>query len=523
MEDSRQKHIIKGVLLLGFVLLMVLMILGFSNILIYFNSGAERESMLHSEFQSQQTYVPQVIWSPLKNQGRYIHKEALEKIEKDYIKSWYVKSIGLKNNSSYGVDDYYTDSSRVNLYHTISYNKQQNIFIDGTTLSHKLTLKFYSEDGTLVVFTDDNVKRYQRVYKKNKLQFIVRDTSSYKVMMLLEDGFWRVRHLQKIKLGMSTSIPISIPSFNANDLIRAENDKIIVANKQYIIKGINYYPKDLPWAMFSDAFDASIIEADFNHIKKIGLNTVRIFVPYAEFGKSNVSKEKLNKLEQVLDIAQKQQLKVIVTLFDFYGDYTVLNWTETHSHAREIVSAFKNHTAILAWDVKDEPDLDFKTRGKLEVTEWLVQMLALIKEIDKNHMVTVGWGKLENAHLLKNEVDIVSYHYYKSATSFIKKYKLLKARIPNKPLVLQEFGETSYRLLWNPFVNGDQAQADYHKKMQTYFRKDTLAFMSWCLYDYDTIPASVVGNLYWRKRRQQYFGFISTKGKPKQSYLFITY
>jgi len=521
MEVNKQKKIIKAVLILGFVLLMLLMILGFSNILIYFNSGAERESMLHSEFQTQQTYVPQVIWTPLKNNGRRVHKEALGKIEKDYIKSWYVKSIGLKNNSSYGVDDYYTDSSRVNFYQAISYNKRQNIVIDGTTLSHKLTLNFYSEDGTLVVFTDDNVKHYQRVYKKNKLQFIVRDTSSYKVMMLLEDGFWRVRHLQKIKLGKSTSIPSAISS--SIDWIKAENDKIIEDNKQFIIKGINYYPKDLPWAMFSDAFNPSTVEADFKRIKKIGLNTVRIFVPFVEFGKSNVSKNKLNKLEQVLDIAEKQQLKVIVTLFDFYGDYTVLNWTETHTHARRIVGVFKNHPAILAWDVKNEPDLDFKARGQLEVTEWLMQMITLIKEIDKNHMVTVGWANLENAHLLKDEVDIVSYHYYKSASSFIKKYNRLKARIPNKPLILQEFGKTSYQLIWNPFVNGDRAQANYHKKMQAHFRKDTLAFMSWCLYDYDTIPSSVVGKLFWRKRRQQYFGFITTQGVPKQSFSFITY
>lgn len=516
METNKQKKIIKGVLLLGFILLMLLMILGFSNILIYFNSGADRESMLHSEFQTEQTYVPHVIWSPLRNQGRRVHKEALEKIEKDYIKSWYVKSIGYKNNLPFGIDDYYTDSSRVNLYHAIAYNKQQNLVIDGTTLNHNLTLNFYSEDGTLAVFTDNSVKQYQRVFKRNKLQFIVKDTSSYKVMMLLEDGFWRVRHLQRIKSKERISIP------DPSGWIKAEKDQIIVANKQFIIKGINYYPKELPWAMFSKAFNPLKIDTDFERIKNIGLNTVRIFVPYVAFGKSNVINSKLNKLEQILDIAEKQQLKVIVTLFDFYGDYTVLNWTETRSHARKIVAMFKNHAAILAWDIKNEPDLDFKSRGELEVTEWLSQMLTLIKEIDTNHLVTVGWAHPKNAHLLKNEVDIVSYHYYKSANSFIKNHLQLKARVANKPLVLQEYGKSSYQFFWNPFVDGNQEQARYHKKMQAHFKKDTLAFMSWCLYDYDTIPSSVVGDLFWRKRRQQYFGFITTQGIPKQSFSFIT-
>jgi len=517
MDANKQKKIIKGVLLMGFVLLMLLMLLGFSNILIYFYSGAERESMLHSEFQSQQTYVPHVKWAPLKNEGRRVHREAIEKIEYDYLKSWYVKSISLKNNSPYGVDDYYTDSSRVNLYDAIAHNKKQQIVIDGTSLSHELTLDFYSEDGTLVVFTDENVKQYQRVFKNNKLQFIARDTSSYKVMMLLEDGFWRIRHLQRKEPRRNTVIPRS------TGWIKTSRDKIIVEKKQFIIKGINYYPKELPWTMFSEDFDPSIIATDFNQIKKIGLNTVRIFVPFVDFGKSNIIDEKLNKLEQVLDIAEKQQLKVIVTLFDFYGDYTVLNWTETHSHARKIVEKFKNHTAILAWDVKNEPDLDFKTRGQLEVTEWLVQMITLIKEIDENHLVTIGWAKIENAHLLKDRVDVISYHYYNSANAFTKKYNRLKADIPNKPLVLQEFGKSSYQYIWNPFIKGEQVQANYHKKMQAHFKKDTLAFMSWCLYDYDTIPTSVVGKLFWRKRRQQQFGFITTKGVPKQSFSFITY
>ena len=103
------------------------------------------------------------------------------------------------------------------------------------------------------------------------------------------------------------------------------------------------------------------------------------------FGKEKIPPVKLDKLKEVLDVAQNTGLKVVVTLFDFYGDYSVLNWTLTHRHASQIVSTFKNHKAILAWDIKNEPDLDFDNRGKETVMAWLVQMINEIKKFFKRH------------------------------------------------------------------------------------------------------------------------------------------
>ena len=87
----------------------------------------------------------------------------------------------------------------------------------------------------------------------------------------------------------------------------------------------------------------------------------------------------------------------MVTLFDFYGDYNVLNWTLTHRHAEQIVSTFKDHNAILAWDIKNEPDLDFDSRHKETVIAWLNQMIQEIKKFDPNHFVTIGWSSPEAA------------------------------------------------------------------------------------------------------------------------------
>ncbi|GAW89159.1 glycosyl hydrolase family 5 [Flavobacterium psychrophilum] len=51
-------------------------------------------------------------------------------------------------------------------------------------------------------------------------------------------------------------------------------------------------------------------------------------------------------------------------MFDFYSDYTLESWTLTSRHAEKIVSEFKKHKAVLAWDIKNEPNLDFENRNK---------------------------------------------------------------------------------------------------------------------------------------------------------------
>ena len=220
--------------------------------------------------------------------------------------------------------------------------------------------------GNLAVITDRDVVEYKRVFKAEKLVLETTETSTYKMVFLLEDGFWRIRHLVK-----ENSKPYEAQT------AKIETDSLI-------IKGINYYPKATPWNMFGDAFAKDTIANDFKIIKDAGLNSVRIFVQYDDFGKADVNPKKLEKLKQTLDAAEENNLKVVLTLFDFYGDYSVMNWTLNQRHAETIVSTFKDHKAIIAWDIKNEPNLDFESRGKDMVIAWLDNMIDLVKSVDKD-------------------------------------------------------------------------------------------------------------------------------------------
>ena len=351
---------------------------------------------------------------------------------------------------------------------------------------------------------DTDVLEYKKIFKDDKLILESRELSTYRYILLLEDGFWRIRHMVK----------------EASENYDNEIEKTSIAFSN--IKGINYYPQATPWNMYGEDFDIHIIENDFKIITEAGLNSIRIFVPYEDFGKAEVKNEKLEKLQKVLDAAIKFDLKVVITLFDFYGNYDVLDWTLNHRHAEILVEKFKNHNAILAWDVKNEPNLDFDSRGKENVTAWLDFMIQLIKSIDKNHPVTIGWSNTKSATILKDKVDVVSFHYYEDLENFEKDYLTLKEKIKEKPIILQEFGLSSYGGLWRPFVGSEEKQANYYKEIQKMMTKNSIPFISWTLYDFDVVPKEVLGRLPWRTNPQKKFGFINSSGVKKLSYKYIS-
>ena len=149
-------------------------------------------------------------------------------------------------------------------------------------------------------------------------------------------------------------------------------------------------------------------------------------------------------------------------------------------------------------------------------------MITVIKESDPNHLITIGWSNAYEATNLEDKVDFVSYHFYNAIQDFEKENSILE-KATKKPVVIQEFGVPSYRGLWSWNGKNEKGQAEYHKKMQELFKKNNLAFMSWTLYDFPSVPNQVAGKWPWQKLRQKKFGFIDDKGKEKPAFLYITY
>ena len=488
--------------ILSFLAVNALILVGLSAVFSYLNTGADRSTILHLPKELSPNYLPKVEWAPLTNEGRPMESQTLAEIERDYLKAWYVRSIALETNNPYGVADYYTDSARIKLFDILDLNKQNNSSFKSTTLRHHPRLEFYSTDGKIVVLTDENVELYEEAYINNEPLAQRTEIASYQVMLLLEDGFWRIRHLVKLPPKKVEKLEISKPK-----MVNVSNSK-----------GINYYPQKHPWEMYGTNFNASSIDDDFKKIKDLGLNTVRVFVPYVDFGKTELDIKKVDQLKQTLDLAAKNDLTVIVTLFDFYGDYSLRDWTLTHRHAEQIVMALKDHKALLAWDIKNEPDLDFETRGKPRVMAWLRQMVLEVKSWDKKHPLTIGWSSPEAAKNLAEEIDFVSFHYYREPSHFKEALSTLRASVTDKPIVLQEYGYSSYDGLWNGYLGSEEDQAEYFDAMQELLEEESVPYLFWTLYDFESVPNAVVGSLPWRKAQQKNFGLFDTENRQKKVY-----
>ena len=158
------KNNYRAILIVSFIAINILVLFAISEILGYLNSGADRSSMLHLEKETSNTYSPKVTWETLKNQGRTMENQTIQKIERHYLYSYVIKNNALKNNVNDGIDDYFTESSRKQLEQIIAYNKANKISIHSTTIEHHPSLNFYSEDGQQLVFTDYNVIEFQKVF-----------------------------------------------------------------------------------------------------------------------------------------------------------------------------------------------------------------------------------------------------------------------------------------------------------------------------------------------------------------------
>jgi len=115
--------------------------------------------------------------------------------------------------------------------------------------------------------------------------------------------------------------------------------------------GINYEgPADRAWQMWdNDKFDATAIDADFSRAAAAGITAVRLFVqaPLAV----DIAAGRFDKLDQVVSLAEKHGLQLIVSLHD-YGERDLARVSAT---AGKIAQRYRGRPGVLAFDLKNEP------------------------------------------------------------------------------------------------------------------------------------------------------------------------
>jgi len=470
--------------------------------LAYFKTGAEDSKLHLINTDVLSDHNPKVTWLDDKViDGRVINEYIRKDLEEAYVQAWHVANLSLANQNGDHLQDCFADKALA--WITKEVKDSDNLILHQIDLIHNLQLHHFTLDNQLAAFSDRNVRVIKRIKDKSGILIYEEEKYyDYDVVMTLDDGRWRIKHLVK-----------KIIEDPEDSIVLAKDQKML--SKLEFIRGVNYYPAGTPWFDFWDKYDEQGVQKDLALAKKSGFNTTRIFVQYEVFGGAKVKQEMLDKLESFLDISEKLRLKVVVTLFDFPKSYALSNYTNTDRHLEKILSRFKNHIAILAWDIKNEPDLDYKNYGQKTVNDWLSFAIKQARRYDANHLITIGWSDAESAHSFYNVVDFVSFHHYRSPATLAKSIKSLRSKVKSKKIMLSEFGQTSLSSIWTLYTHSEKNQARYFEEILDITNEEEVPFISWSLHDFEKAPTKVFGRKPWVRNPQKHYGLYRSDGTSK--------
>lgn len=284
--------------------------------------------------------------------------------------------------------------------------------------------------------------------------------------------------------------------------------------------GLNYYPASASWKEFWTTFPVAEIETDLEKAKQLNVNALRIFLTHDYFDASVSREEALTKLRSFLDLCEKQNIRVLVTLFDLRPNYTVSNWASDIDHVDGILSAISGYKAILGIDLKNQPDLDFPNWGEDRVQGWLTVMARHIQTQYPNLPVTAGWSTAENATRLHDVFDVVTYHEYQNPTNLKDRLNRIKAVVGEKPVMITELGST----IWHPPFIQSRTEAAQSNRLNIQLNQahDANGIFVWTLNDFDHVGREVVGPLPWRQAQQRHFGLYRPDGTARPSASVLT-
>ncbi len=226
---------------------------------------------------------------------------------------------------------------------------------------------------------------------------------------------------------------------------------------------------------------------DFNEMKDLGANLVRVHLQLAKFMKTpdRPNRAALKQLGRLVELAETTGLYLDITGLGCYHKKDVPGWYDAMDEARRwkvqalfweaVAKTCAKSNAVFCYDLMNEPflpgandkeanwlgkefggkhfmqriTLDLAGRTRKQVAQaWVRKLVTAIRKHDKRHMITIGaipWvHTFPNAKPLfyskevAEDLDFVSVHLYPKKREVNKALTALKAYKVGKPLVIEE-------------------------------------------------------------------------------------
>jgi len=210
-------------------------------------------------------------------------------------------------------------------------------------------------------------------------------------------------------------------------------------------RGFNYQSAEtIGHVEFWLQYNPAVTERDLDYAKRLQLNQVRVFVPYAAWEKD---KETLRKnLLHFVRAAHERGIGVMPTMQYKFGEWRdKAAWPNSREFVADLVAAIGKEPGLVIWDVENEPEccsLPPTPDNRLRM-EHAMYMAKVFHELDPVTPVTIGATFADNMIAMGDSVDVLSFHNYSPTRAEIRasiaKAKEYAAKV-GKPLINSEIG-----------------------------------------------------------------------------------
>lgn len=327
--------------------------------------------------------------------------------------------------------------------------------------------------------------------------------------------------------------------------VKLDGNYFTANGHRFVVVGAHWVPAQTAMA-WPRQWDPKDIEADFAKMHELGFNTVRIDLLWAWFEPrpGNYNEEAFRQLDYLISLAHKYKIYLHPCLFiggEVGEAYWDVPWRlgrnpqadpemlrlETN-HASEFARRYANESAILGWDLTDEPPF-WIVAGQTtdaEAINWTRLMVGGIRKYDKNHPIVAGVSTEDIGHgpfrpdNIASEVDFFSVHPYSiyipdlfpdamvsERGTYGAAYETTLSGSAGHPVMVQEMGASSAQ--YTP-----ERVATYERvNMYSGLGAGTNGFLLWCYTD--AAPEQYSKYPYLRSPHETQFGITTWDRKDR--------
>ena len=246
----------------------------------------------------------------------------------------------------------------------------------------------------------------------------------------------------------SSNMELATYTPTENDFLQLNSNGFHLNGEAFPIYGVTYYPMNSPFERFLNETNLDDVEYEFALIRGSGINTLRIFLRPVDLFECDAPiprVENFERLDGIIQQAQNANLRLIMVLNQDVPPSTLYSEDFIREQMRFIVERYHDEPTIIAWDVRDNGDADYRTglvRQDIAL-RWLADTVVMIRQIDHEHWVTAGWH--HDGVITAPLVDFVSFQFYGDYANLRQEIANLRAST-NRPILLTSIGYSTFNV-----------------------------------------------------------------------------